>query len=188
MNTQPFPETVPAARILASILAAGRCPLGPGASGDGQVRAELGTLQDAELLGVPALTDAEAASAVRSGLLLLTDEIDASHTISQSIHTPDGSFWHGIMHRREPDYPNSKYWFRHVGNHPVYQELATTIDQAGPAASEITASGSWDPFAMVDAVEACERGRRSEWREELEALQELEALALLAHCYTQAVG
>jgi len=62
----------------------------------------------------------------RSGLWLLCGDLDASHEISQAIETPDGSFWHGIMHRREGDFWNAKYWFRRVGRHPVLSHLAKT--------------------------------------------------------------
>src|SRR4051794_41678662 len=49
------------------------------------------------------------AGACRAGLWLLFDFLDESHRVSQELHTPEGSFWHAIMHRREPDPDNSKY-------------------------------------------------------------------------------
>jgi hypothetical protein len=186
MPIQPFPKKTPAAHILTGVLELGRSPLGPGRVKSGPWQAELRTLSDAELLGVANLRDRDAASAVRTGLLLLGDDLNASHDLSQSIQTANGSYWHGIMHRREPDYSNAKYWFRQVGDHPVFAALAGHVDQTAPAAGEINASGTWDSFAMVDAIESCERGPRGAWRGELEALQELEALVLLDHCYSQA--
>jgi len=72
-------------------------------------------------------TDAGALNELQKcGLLLLSGQLDASHEISQSIHSPEGSFWHGIMHRREGDFWNAKYWFRKVGKHPVLAHLAET--------------------------------------------------------------
>ena len=58
-----------------------------------------------------------------SGLWLLAGDLDRSHTISQSIDHPSGSFWHGIMHRREGDFGNSHYWFHKVGHHPAMDNL-----------------------------------------------------------------
>lgn len=62
-----------------------------------------------------------------SGLWLLAGDLERSHTISQAHGSAEGSFWHGIMHRREGDYGNAKYWFHRVGNHPVHHELAERI-------------------------------------------------------------
>lgn len=78
----------------------------------------------------------QAPPAVQAGLWLYVDDLNRSHTLSQDIHSPTGSYWHAIMHRREGDFWNAKYWFRKVGSHPV-------IDQIG-----------YDPS---DFVEACEK-------------------------------
>lgn len=56
-----------------------------------------------------------------SGLWILHNFLDDSHSISQGIHSGEGSFWHAIMHRWEGDFANSKYWYRQVGHHPVFQ-------------------------------------------------------------------
>jgi hypothetical protein len=74
-----------------------------------------------------------------SGLWLLAGDIHRSHTISQDISNTDGSFLHGIMHRREGDFGNSKYWFRRVGSHPVLDQM---YDQVGDLYC--------DPFDFID--------------------------------------
>ncbi len=57
-----------------------------------------------------------------AGLWLRFDVLDESHSISQQDEgDPDHDFWHAIMHRREPDAWNSKYWWRRVGSHPVHE-------------------------------------------------------------------
>src|SRR5947209_20388135 len=53
--------------------------------------------------------DRQMARACLAGLWLLHDFLDESHEISQEISTPFGSYWHGIMHRRELDFANAKY-------------------------------------------------------------------------------
>ncbi len=73
-----------------------------------------------------------------SGLWLLAGELDRSHDISQILDSPTGSYWHGIMHRREGDFSNANYWMRRAAGHPVMAELANYIDvtaRAGALAS-----------------------------------------------------
>ena len=68
--------------------------------------------------------DTTFADAIKSGLLLWNDALDASHTISQELANATGSYWHGLMHRREPDYSNAKYWFGRVGTHAISPKSA----------------------------------------------------------------
>jgi len=68
----------------------------------------------------PAFNDRPALCA---GLWLYIDELDRSHRISQGIDDQTGSFWHAIMHRREGDFGNSRYWFHITGHHPVMDEI-----------------------------------------------------------------
>jgi hypothetical protein len=120
------------------------------------------------------------AAAAIAGVWLLHDFLDESHRISQNIETPTGAFWHGVMHRREGDFSNSKYWFRRVGAHQVLDDLDEFVAQlAADAATAklaraLQVGGRYDPFAMVDACEAalrtggpaadlCRRVQQVEW-------------------------
>src|SRR4051812_21642110 len=51
------------------------------------------------------------ADALLAGLWVWPTWLDESHQISQAIASPAGSFWHAILHRREGDFGNSKYWY-----------------------------------------------------------------------------
>ena len=110
------------------------------------------TFADAEFAG-------SRADSARALILLWHDHFDAAHTIAQEIETGDGSYVHAILHRREPDCSNAKYWFRRVGRHSSFPELATRVSELLRTKGELDLGkslipgGQWDSFAFVDACE-----------------------------------
>src|SRR5688572_5200550 len=92
------------------------------------------------------LADTDGGRLLIAGVLLWHDFWDDAHNISQEIETPEGSYWHGIVHRREPDAANARYWFRQVGRHPIFPELRESSQEVAPG--RITRK-TWDPFAFI---------------------------------------
>jgi hypothetical protein len=145
----------------------------PGRLSTGEIDQELRGRLEGKL--TPAVKDL-----FRAGVYLWHDHLDEAHKIVQDIETADGSLLHGIMHRREPDYGNAKYWFRRVGSHPAFLNLSVRaseyLEKAGQSDlhSRLVPNKMWDPFAFVDAVEDSEGGQFKSKVPVLQQVQKLE--------------
>jgi len=130
------------------------------------------------------IRDLRMANATLAGLWLRHNFLDESHTLSQEIETPTGSFWHAILHRREGDYGNSRYWFRRVGSHPIFPALNEAAMTAGwPVGPR------WNPVALVDAVEQANlRKNPQPSMEVLVAVQQIEWELLFDYSWKQMLG
>jgi hypothetical protein len=119
-------------------------PLAPAGCSSAEARMELKRYTARDLF--PNAFSPEGALA---GLYLYFSCLDEAHTIAQDLNTREGSFWHGIMHRQEPDAANAAYWFRQVGQHPIFPDLRVEAQKAG-----FDTGADWDPFAFIEFCEA----------------------------------
>ena len=103
---------------------------------------------------------------VKAGLHLWNDDINRCHIIAQAHTTPEGNYWHAILHRREPDYSNSNYWYRHLGEHPIFPQLHNSFPD-------------WEPSTFVDWCQEVARGGKKKPRNWLEKVQARELELLL---------
>ncbi len=154
-------------------------PLKPEYVFDEVLSEEILAVPPLELLGYDDATES-VANLTRAGLLVWNDDLDAAHALVQSIDTPEGSYWHAILHRREGDYDNAKYWFHRVGEHRVFEPLYEQASRLWPAC---TAHGRWSPNAFVDAVsDAVQTGEHeSPGAEALRRVQIVECTHLLRY-------
>jgi hypothetical protein len=139
------------------------------------------------------LADRDMAACCVAGLWLLHDFLDESHTISQGIDTPSGGYWHAIMHRREGDFSNAKYWFRQVGAHPIYEdlemraaEIAAEHGEAG-VVERLSVGNKWHPAGFVDLCQTSQSGRAAT-RDTCLDVQQVECELLFDFCYSAAIG
>ena len=166
------------------LLTGGLPELGPGPRANVLSQEELDKMLGL-LLGDADLP-ADSQKLIRALILLWHDHLDAAHTISQDIESADGSYVHGIVHRREPDYGNAKYWFRRVGRHKVFPVIAERtvklleLLNEHSLQKELMPGREWDAFAFVDLCQQVS-GRAAEKAlvEQLKRIQAIEFEVLL---------
>lgn len=162
----------------AALLTPRLAELGPGQP-NRSARPLLDRLTPETLFDGHPIHDAEMAACCLAALWLYHDFLDESHALSQEIETPTGSYWHAILHRREPDPSNAKYWFRRAGPHPVL----TLLREQAPALGFDYQS----PQSFVDFVERV-RATGTPEEEVAKQVQNLEWQLLFAWCWVKAVG
>jgi hypothetical protein len=125
-------------------------------------RAMPALLPKTENTAAHASAEREAGSAspeLQAAIWLYVDDIERSHSISQGIPGSIGAYWHGIMHRREGDFSNAKYWLR--------QARGIDLGIEG-----------YDPLEFVDRVEAAHGADPAD----LVEMQRREWMALFTYC------
>ncbi len=124
-----------------------------------------------------AIAAAKVPESARAGLYLRAGFWNEAHDIAQDIAGADGSYWHAMVHRQEPDAGNASYWFRRVGAHRIYAELARRAAEIEPALA-----GSWDPYRFIEYCERAARQTGSEAERKALEIQQLEWQLLFEHC------
>jgi len=156
------------------------------------VREQLMALTPENVVAPRAAKDRNMAAACVAALWLYHDYLDESHTISQSITTPTGSYWHGIMHRREGDFSNAKYWMRRVGSHAVFEPLCAAARQLAAEHARdktvefLSRQSQWDPLQWIDLCAAAVAGPTGVG-ELCRAIQSREWRLLFDYSYAKAV-
>ncbi len=178
---------------LRRLLAEPRVPeLGPGRANRTKTN-ELEQLIAQALHESGAIQDRDLGRACEAGLWLHFDFLEEAHQISQHIDSPEGSYWHGVMHRREGDFANASYWFRRAGNLPFFPELGQAAAQQlssttiHPLLARIARGENWDPQRFVDLCKTSIGGKLA-IEETCRNLQRLEWDHLFNHCYRGAIN
>jgi hypothetical protein len=166
--------------------------LGPGEPNT-RAYAALKALTPESLAASAVLHDRQMALACIAALWLRHDYADQSHGISQSLDMLEGSYWHGILHRREPDFGNARYWMRRVGTHAIYGPLLAGARQLTAEAKPASAAAFlleqtvWDPGRFIDLCEDA-LDDSPPLHTLVKRIQGLEWELLFDHCFGLAVG
>lgn len=147
-------------------------PLAMGKCSSDQARALIQTRTARELF-----PHARAPEAAMAGLYLYFSCMDEAYEIAQGVESAEGSFWHAILHRQEPDAGNASYWFRKVGAHPIFPELRERA-----AAIGVDFGARWDPLAFIDFCEKARGGPGSAAEMQAMEVQRAEWQLLFGFC------
>ena len=96
---------------------------------------------------------------MRAGLFFYFSCWTEAHEVAQNIELAEGSYWHAMVHRQEPDAGNAAYWFRRVGRHPIFPALREFAASRG-----VSLAPEWDPIAFIDYCGAARPGSEEERR------------------------
>ena len=161
-------------------------PLGPGTA-DRRLEQRLSKVTPKTLFEDKVI-DPDSAACCLAGIWLWNGFLDHSHELSQSIDTPEASWWHAIMHRREPDAMNAKYWFRKVGNHPLFSTLGERVCLYASKADLPTGAQwllrcqRWNPSQFIDACETVRCSSNESLRLTLCEVAAIEWYTLFEYC------
>lgn len=141
---------------------------------------EIGKADDAILLEGRALKHPDL---IRGGLLYAVDAIDAAHAFFQDSPSDLGSYWHGMLHRREGDFDNARYWFRRAGRLPFFAGLhSASCEHSATMARQ----DNWDAYLLTGLCEQVKFGDPS-LAPECVKLQQVEFEGLFDYCWRQTV-
>jgi hypothetical protein len=108
---------------------------------------------DAAISGGKTVGHAGNFALVRGGLFYALDALDEAHAFFQDAPGDLGSYWHGMLHRREGDFDNARYWFRRAGALPCFGDLHRA---ASEFSADMAKQPNWDPYLLTGE---CEQAR-----------------------------
>ena len=139
---------------------------------------------DATVFGHASLLPKAPTPLVRAGLFYYHNALDDSHKEAQKLEGDAAAYWHGMIHRREGDFDNARYWMRRAGEQPVFTEMH---DRAGDGAPHMTRQPDWDPFLFITLCEQFKYGEL-DYKKEIGQLQHVEFAVMFDYVWRQCVA
>ncbi len=133
--------------------------------------------------GRPA-TDPAMAALMRAALFYFHNALPDSHDILNKAAGDVAAYWHGMVHRREGDFENARYWMRRAGEQPTFAELHARASDGSP---NMARQMGWDPFLFINLCEQLRFGA-DDLRLEVAALQHAEFDVMFSYLWRHAVG
>ena len=130
----------------------------------------------------PTLPDAPV-SLVRAGLFYYHNALADSHKEAARDEGDVAAYWHGMVHRREGDFENARYWMRRAGEQPVFQEMHARASDGSP---HMARQSNWDPFLFIHLCEQYKYGE-TEYKKEIGQLQRVEFAAMFDYVWRRCV-
>jgi hypothetical protein len=151
---------------------------------DWELSRQIREADDATLTGGATIASGAHLALVRGALHYAVDALDPAHALFQEDHSDLGSYWHGMLHRREGDFDNARYWFRRAGAQPFFDSLHR---ESANLSADMAKQPTWDPYLFTGQYEQARHGAE-ELVEEMRALQRAEFDVIFAHCWRRAVA
>ena len=139
---------------------------------------------DGKLFAGAPLLSAAPVGLVRAGLFYYHNALDDSHKQAAKDEGDAAAYWHGMVHRREGDFENARYWMRRAGEQPVFQEMHSRASDAAP---QMGRQGHWDPFLFIHLCEQYKYGE-TEYKKEIGHLQRVEFEVMFDYVWRQCVA
>ena len=141
-------------------------------------------VDDARIFGPQTLAPDAPVALVRVGLFYYHNALDDSHKQAAKSAGDIAAYWHGMVHRREGDFENARYWMRRAGEQPVFQEMQARASDGSPHMSR---QPNWDPFLFIHLCEQYKYGE-TEYKKELGHLQRVELAAIFDYVWRRCVA
>ena len=138
---------------------------------------------DETISGGKEIADAKMFALIRGALLNAADALAAAHRIFQDDASDLGSYWHGVMHRREGDFDNARYWFRRAGRLPIFDKMH---EAAAQVSATMAKQATWDAYLLTGMCEQVKFGDTDAVAECVK-LQRVEFDQLLAYCWRRSI-
>lgn len=146
---------------------------------------------------------------IRNALYHKNDDIDTAHQICQTIgettDAPEVCYWHGLIHRREPDFNNARSWFQKTLNfaannllhQAVYNFLQRAIQMPDYGDTREVAlqfwqhlktQNTWDALYFLNVCESAIENPNPDLQKLLEDIQAIEFDTLFHWTFQKALG